>query len=109
MSEGIIYYNKGKKMLVRLAVSLNSLRRLYDGPCTILSEGEDSHVTCADLAREFNVDLKKVTYKTKRAKNDTYINATLSHKKTPYDTTVWLDSDTLIIKNGFPFLFFTAI
>jgi len=108
MTEGIIYYNKGTKMLVRLAVSLSSLRQCYDGDATILSEGDLSHDTCQKLAQEFGVSYKEVEYKTKKAKNDTYLNASLSHEKTPYDLTVWLDSDTLVIRNGFPFLFYEA-
>lgn len=96
MSRGVIYYNKGKKMLVRLAVSLHSLRKYYRGSVTILSEGTDSRDTCQRIATRYNANFQEVTYKTKAEKNDTYLNATLSHEKTPYDTTLWLDSDTLV-------------
>lgn len=97
-SRGVIYYNRGQKMLVRLAVSLYSLRKSYAGNVTVLSQGEDSHKPCRDICGEFGATLQHVEYETPPGARDTYLNATLSHKKTPYDVTVWLDSDTVVLR-----------
>jgi hypothetical protein len=97
MTRGVIYYNRGQKMLVRLAVSIESLRRHYDGPVTILSQGDDSHKACEYIADRWGIgaNVKRVDWPDEK-KRQTYLNATLSHQTTPYDTTMWLDSDTLV-------------
>jgi hypothetical protein len=93
---GIIYYNSGNKMAVRLAVSLSSLRKHYDGNICILSEGDDSHVFVEKFANKYDCQMIKTEYKTKKEKNATYLNACLTIDKTPFETTIWLDSDTII-------------
>ena len=97
MSRGVIYYNRGTKMLVRLAVSLESLRRHYTGPVTVLSQGEDSHDACRYICDRWGkgARIKGVDWPGDK-KRQTYLNATLSHQMTPYDTTLWIDSDTLV-------------
>lgn len=96
---GVVYYNTGNKMIVRLAVSLHTLRKHYDGPCTILSEGEASHAACNAIAEKYQADCRhikmmKATEECK--KNVAYLNACLINDHTPYDTTMWIDSDTTI-------------
>jgi len=81
MSRGIIMYNQGQKLAVRLSVALSSLRKYYSGPITLLSEGKPSHAVCEPLASKYE--------------GTVFINATLVGEYTPYDTTLWLDADTL--------------
>ena len=95
MSRGIIYYNKGKKMAVRLAVSIYALRRFYRGPVTILSEGDDSHAFTYPIAERFGCKVQNTIFNATEGKNTTYLNACLVGEHTPYETTIWLDSDTL--------------
>lgn len=95
MSRGIVYYNKGEKMAVRLAVSIYALRRFYKGPITILSEGDDSHAFTYPIAERFNCKVQNTIFKGTEGKNTTYLNACLIGDHTPYETTIWLDSDTL--------------
>jgi hypothetical protein len=98
LAKGILYYNRGDKMLVRLEVSLHSLRKIYDGDICLLSQGDDSRRACKPICKRYDVQMIKVDYPDTELKRATYLNATLSHEKTPYDTTIWLDSDTLILK-----------
>ena len=97
MSEGIIYYNKGLKMLVRLIVSLHSLRKVYDKKIALLVEGEGTK-ECKEIAKMYNVECVEVNFG-ESYKNKTYLNSCLSHTVTPYDTSIWIDSDTLILKD----------
>jgi len=97
MSEGIIYYNKGQKMLVRLIVSLHSLRKVYDKKIALLIEGPGSD-ECKEIAKMYNADVVEVDFGASY-KNKTYLNSCLSHTVTPYDTSIWIDSDTIILKD----------
>jgi len=96
MSEGVVYYNVGEKMAVRLAVSVHTLRKVYDGPITILSEGMPSHAFCGPIAKRYGCNVQDTVFNATEGKNTTYLNACLVGEHTPYDTTVWLDSDTTI-------------
>ena len=49
MKDGVIYLNSGTKCLVRLLVSIHSLRKYYDGPVAIVSVGEESHASSERL------------------------------------------------------------
>jgi len=97
MNEGVIYYNKGMKMLVRLIVSLHSLRKVYDKNVAILIEGEESD-ECKEIANMYNAQIVDVDFG-ESYKNKTYLNSCLSHTVTPYDTSIWIDSDTVILKD----------
>jgi hypothetical protein len=107
MSRGIIYYNVGKKMAVRLAVSIHSLRKIYDDEICILSEGDESHAFCELIASKYNCRMKRTVFNGTVGKNTTYLNACLVGQHTPFDTTVWLDSDTTAHR-PFPELFAAA-
>lgn len=98
MSNGVVYYNRATKMLCRLAVSAHTLRKHYDGPVTLLSQGDRSHPACREIAERFDLDFKEVEYpQTPEKKGATYINATLCHHHVDYDATIWLDSDTIVL------------
>lgn len=84
-------------MIVRLAVSLNSLRKAYQGPVTLLIDGEGKE-DCIELAKKYSCDTKEANY-TYGIRNCVYLNACLSGCSTPYNVSVWLDSDTVVLKN----------
>ena len=97
-NNGVIYYNRGLKMIVRLAVSIHSLRKHYKGRFTILSQGDDCKDVCQEIAAYYGGRCQHVDFKTTPGERDTYLNACLSHEKTPYDISVWLDSDTVVLR-----------
>jgi hypothetical protein len=102
VSRGIIYYNTNTKCLHRLLTSIYSLRKVSNEPVAILSEGEVSHEFCYKIANCFdNVDVIETDYGVEKGKNKAYIEACLSHIYTPFETTVWADADTIVLK---PFL-----
>jgi hypothetical protein len=97
MSRGVIYYNVGTSCAVRLLVSLVSLRQYYSGPVTILSEGTESHDLCRLIGKACDSDVKQWTCDIPRGPNWVYLAKTQYHMGTPYNTTVALDADTLIV------------
>ena len=104
-SRGYIYWNTGKKMLVRLAVSLYTLRQVTDDSVTIIWD-EDSWPECSKIATQFNAYAKPVTFE-KTSKNFAYFGKCQLHKITPYDTSIFLDGDTIIYKS-IPELYYLA-
>jgi len=94
MKRGILYFNQGEKCMVRLLVSLHSLRRHYDGPVTLLTVGPQ----CSwflDAARMMQADIQEVTADpgipplVRKARLQEY---------SPYDTSMFLDADTLVLQ-----------
>jgi len=105
-THGILYYNAGKKYLVRLAVSISSLRKFYEGGITILCD-KDSEKECKKIAKKFDAKTKMVDFSTV-GRNEMLFNKTLLHKFTPYKTNIFLDCDTLVIKGTVAKLFKAA-
>ena len=102
MTRGIIYYNTGKKCLVRLATTIYSLRKHYRGPVAILSEGEESHQICTKIAGDLGVDFKAVEFQIPEGAQPTFLKKTLLHIVSPYDVSVFIDSDSLITGDPTP-------
>lgn len=100
--QGVIYYNSGKGCLVRLAVSISSCRKFYDGALTILCDKE-SFDDCKAIADHFKCNVKQVDFST-RTRNERLFNKTLLHEYTPYQNTVYIDADTIVL-NTFNKLF----
>jgi len=94
---GVIYYNCGTSCAVRLLVSLASLRKHYAGPVTLLSEGADSHQLCEKIGKALGARVVRWKSGVKPGKNMPFLAKTRLHLGTPYQTTVALDSDTLVV------------
>lgn len=98
-SNGVIYYNIGTPCLVRLLVSIYSLRKFYKGPISILSWGQESHKICKLIASATNSDVIEINPKMAPSKYPHYMAKTKLHEFSPYINTLYLDSDTLIVGN----------
>ena len=96
MKRGVIYYAVGDKMAVRQAVSVHSLRKHYDGPVTILSDGAIANAYTHAIGERYKCDVREVQFHETTGKNTTYLNACLCAQQSPYDNTVWIDADTTI-------------
>lgn len=95
MTRGVIYYNHGTRALLKLMVSIHSLRKVYTGPVTIIAHGSGLE-ECKELSKLYNVDFKEATVLQEQGRKFVYLNKCLYHKETPYDVTIALDNDTLI-------------
>ena len=89
---GIIMFNKNEKCIVRALVSLYTIRQHYDGPITFFIETSPNgfkesveYFGCNAIELEENTELKTLIRKTQIFAN------------TPYDYTLWLDSDTILL------------
>lgn len=96
-TRGVIYYNTGTSCAVRLLISLASLRKYYLGPVTILSEGEASHELCVQIGSALNAEVLHWDCGITHGSNRAYLAKTRYHAGTPYETTIALDSDTLVV------------
>ena len=108
MKRGVAYLNSGGKCVVRLCVSMKSLRDYWDGPVTLFTKDKQPKVLL-ETARRLDVSIIELPNDTH--KHPMVLKAGL-WRWTPYDTTVFLDADTLIVgklgelfesaeKNGF--------
>lgn len=96
--DGLIYYNAGYKCLVRLAVSISTLVQYYNGNVTVLAD-EISYDECLKITKFFDVDCIETEFDADREKNWVLLNKCRLHEKTPYDRTILLDADTIVLKD----------
>lgn len=92
-SRGIIMFNRGDKCIVRAIVCLYTLRKWWHGPVTFYLENPMPQ-EFVEVCKYFNVDVihneEKHELKTLVRKTDMFCNP-------PYDRTLWVDSDTVIV------------
>jgi hypothetical protein len=96
MSQGVIYQLSGPSHATMLAVSIWSLRRWYDGPITICHTKDCK--TFAKLLAEDNriqCDTKLIRL-VSGAKKAHMVTKTSTFLDSPYDHTVFLDTDVMI-------------
>jgi len=97
-SKGVIYFNSGVKCLARLYTSIHSLRKHYDGPLTVISTGDDSNQACRKLFKDTGIHVIEAEFPwVEEGKNAVFLKKASVAKHTPYDLTIFLDSDTIIL------------
>lgn len=94
MKQGVVYYNYGNRHLLRLCVSIDSLRRIYQGPVTLLYDGSLQLWFIAFL-RSKRV---RTIALTSPFPGNPLLRKTQLWRFSPYDKTVYLDADTLILQ-----------
>lgn len=92
MNNGIIMFNKNKKCTVRALVALYTIRKYYNGPITFFIETSPEGFN--DSVRYFGCDVVELEENTKLK---TLIRKTQIFANTPYENTLWLDSDTILV------------
>jgi len=106
-NRGIIYFNTGTKHLVRLVVSLFTLRQHYTGPVTILETGDEASVDplCKIFAddRLYNIEVKRIPL-SKHRRNSAYVTKSTLWRHSPYGVSLLLDADTVIVGDPTPLL-----
>ena len=99
-NKGVIYFNSGVKCLVRLIVSIHSLRQHYDGPITVISTGERSNKFFRELlkgANPFDINVVEAEFpEIPCGKNTPLLQKSSINRFTPYSLSIFLDSDTII-------------
>jgi hypothetical protein len=96
---GVIYYNLNSKCLVRLMTSIFALRKVYDGPCTVIHEGEPRE-QLEEFCAHHDVDVLTVPKQGENA----LVRKSQLWRVTPYQYSVFLDADTIPLASPAPLL-----
>lgn len=91
MNSGCLYFNHGERCLVRLLVSLHSLRKHYSGPVAIAAEGNPP-----DWFRSIVAELKAEIIEASASGEYGLVKKSRIWRITPFEHTLFLDADTLI-------------
>lgn len=98
MSSGVIYLNSGTKMLPRLLVSVHSLRNHYQDNVSILLMGDSGYEHIKKIADLYSASIITINSDLNIRKNYWFEKSRL-HLYTPYDQSIFLDSDTIVLQN----------
>lgn len=104
-TRNVIYFNSGTKCILRLVVSIHSLRKHYDGPITIFSDGNES---TSLLKKVFDIEqfsvhkvyVQNVDFPIElEGKNNVYLKKTSLNNYVTNDLNVFIDADTIVRSN----------
>lgn len=100
MNKGIIYFNSGIKLLPRLLVSLYTLKKIdTDTSISLICYIQpDNKKYIENISKYFNINLIEIKQKL-FIKHHYWFEKSRMHKYTPYDNSIYIDSDTIILKN----------
>lgn len=93
MNYGVLYLNQGTKCIIRLLVSIHSLRKVYSGGITVIQVGE-LPLWATKILVQMNVDILPLP-------DDgihPLVRKSMMGKITPYDLSLFIDADTLVVK-----------
>ncbi len=91
----VLYYNRGDKCIIKLLVSISSLKKHYNDDIVVVLEGKQNPYLIERL-KKLNVVIKEI--KQHSANNPLAIKPSLHKYVTEYRQVLYLDSDTLIVK-----------
>lgn len=92
---GVVYLLCGAKHAERMAVSWLTLRDHWQGPVTVGVTDDDCQAV-AERAKGLDIEVRRVPL-SKARRHSAYLNKTLVPQWTPYDESVFLDGDTMIV------------
>lgn len=97
MSSGVIYYNVGRQYLVQLLVSLYSLRKYCNKEVVILNWGNVPEA-CKRIAQATGAQIKEIHPEIVKCRYPIFMAKTQLYQYSPFGNTLYLDSDTLVVK-----------
>lgn len=101
MSQGVLYWSVGERHAEHFIVTILSLRDHYDGPVAVVVGDEDADRLAKAVQEPMGpLEIIPFDYKTPRRKHGrhtTYLAKTWLWKHTPFDKTIFLDLDTLVV------------
>lgn len=98
VSAGIVYLLTGPGHAARLVVSIASLRNHYAGPVTLVTTEDDSHGIGERIAADERLQVAHQRgRRTFRRKNAAYLTKLQLLQAPPFDRTLYLDADTLVV------------
>lgn len=95
MTQGVVYFFCGLSCAERIIVSLWTLRKHYTGPVTVGVTNEDEQNILTHAAQRLDLQLLRVAKH--GTKHSHYLSKAYIPTWTPYDDTVYIDADTVIV------------
>ena len=89
---GVLYLNRGRRNVEKLAVAAHSLRKYWAGAICVVNEGTE-FVELRKLCRRLDIQYRAIS----ETGLPPYVAKVNSLRYTPFDETVFLDSDTLVV------------
>jgi hypothetical protein len=93
MTKGVIYYNRGTKCMVRLLVSLYSLRKHYKGDVSIIYSGDQEKWFLKEVEK---LGATTIPMPMRAGEGSLVLKASL-WRYSPYDLTMFMDADTIVL------------
>jgi hypothetical protein len=93
MTKGVIYYNRGTKCMVRLLVSLYSLRKHYQGEVAVIYSGDQEQWFLDEVAK---LNAKTIPMPYRAGEGSLVLKASL-WRYSPFDLTMFMDADTIVL------------
>jgi hypothetical protein len=98
MTTGIAYLLTSVQLAARLVVSLYTLRQWYDGPVTVFTTRKESHELGALLSNsELRVEHHRIVELPGESWGSSVATKPLIFEQSPYESTLLLDADTMIV------------
>ena len=98
-SHGVVYLLTGPAHAARLVTSLWSLRQYYDGPVTVFTSHPVSHEIGRLCTQDGRLQVEHRTIRPLDRRNGSYLLKLAIPRQSPYERTVFLDADTLVVGN----------
>ncbi len=98
MKHGVLYVLTGTKLAARLVVALATLRKHFSGPVAIVSGDAEAAEICERIAKDQRLDAMHIpiTPPQEITKHRGFVLKTLVHQFTPFETTLFIDCDTIV-------------
>lgn len=97
MTRGVVFMVTGKRHVVVMAISLFTLRQVYQGPVIIYCD-DDALPFVTLIAKDGDAEVK--VFKRRQApnhRNSGYLNKTRIPGMSPFDSTLQVDADTIFV------------
>jgi hypothetical protein len=105
---GVIYFNDGNTHLVRMLVSIYSLRKFWSGPIAVLDSTSRHNRSTAKTVDAIcsALDCEKIRIV---SAGKPYVTKAMLWRSTPFSKTLFLDSDTIVADNLSPIFGFGSL
>ncbi len=98
MNLGVAYLLTNPQLAARLVVSIWSLRKWYDGPITVFTTRGESHEIGELLVQDSRLRVSHMRCaEVQSDRNSTFLTKITLHFESPYEATVFIDADTLVV------------
>jgi len=97
-NRGVLYLLSGTSHAVRLVVSIASLRHVYDGPIAVVTTDDEAAKLAEQMAADATLQIihRPIDVGRVRKRTEAYLLKTRLYEFSPFESTAYLDCDTLV-------------